>query len=223
MAHKINLRSVSDINIHRCRALRAIFKFSAGPRVWPMGCNFAWCWCMWLWVLNFAFEYVNEHWWAYNWFHMAFRHGPTLKFVFFQAILSMAGGDLHQLLPATLFTFCLVFCLCSNVCRQFWISFCPAGAVMMWIQILQGIIPRTFLVQSYGVLKLWSMVIQFEIFLKNEIYEIEKSMNFGQQNKFAQRFRYEVSSGFCAARNIKVFRMMLVHGVLGDEVSFWIR
>ena len=65
-ADKVNLRCASGINIHRGPALRAIFKFSAEPRVWPMGCNFAWCWCMWFWMMNSEFEYVNLRWWAYT-------------------------------------------------------------------------------------------------------------------------------------------------------------
>ena len=58
-AWKINLRSVSDVKIHRGPALRAIFRFSAEPLAWSMGGSCAWYWCMqfwwWIWIL------IREH------------------------------------------------------------------------------------------------------------------------------------------------------------------
>ena len=105
----MNLRSLSDINIHRGPALCAIFKFSAEPRVWPVGCNFAWCWCMRFWMMNFLSEYINERWWVYTWFHMARKDGPTVKLVPFQAIIIYGRRRFAQIIASNDFHFLFGF------------------------------------------------------------------------------------------------------------------
>ena len=130
-AHNMNLRSVSDINIHRGPELRAILKFSAEPRVSPMGGNFAWCWCMVSWVMIFQFEYVNLRWWAYNWFDMACRDGPTLKFIRFKQYLSTAGGNLHQSCLAIISTYWLV-CWCVLERLSFIFDFLLSQPELWW-------------------------------------------------------------------------------------------
>ena len=166
--YKINLRSVSHITLYRFPALRAKSKFSAEPRVWPiMGNIFAWCCCIGFWVINFQFEYINERLLAYDWFNMACRNGPTLKLIPFQAILFYGRRQFAQIMASKYhYFFVVLFCLCSNVCCSFSFFFCPAGVVMMWIQILQRRVPSSFIVQSYEVLKCWSMAIKYWIFNK---------------------------------------------------------
>ena len=96
----------------------------------------------------------------------------------------------------------------------------------MWIQIMQVSALKKILVQSYGALKFWIMVMQFEIFHeKLQISWNWENEELGLENKFAERFGRQHSSGSCAARNIQDFggATHMLYGwwvcmMFGDEV-----